>query len=261
MANYSDNDIGVASQIIAGYFEGQRDPEALSYVRGDQPLFDIESDVQAFRLELQYAERVGMPIPCLPLGINQNRLAPVSFELAFGIPFSSQSGYPMFLNRRLRYRLFEDMFRDYPPFAIFEPPQAYTPVDVETARNSYTSLASEFLATRIASQRPSDDGSGSTDYLGGGATLQLSKAGTGPPIPTPGCTFVVSTNSPGLRVHWSGAFRIVPNYFSSPTSPVTSVLQSGTYVFGVDGGAYSTIQWDTTAIVSLPGSPLLHLNF
>jgi hypothetical protein len=260
LTSYSDNDVEVASRIISGYFEGQRDPEAHSYVGEDQPLFDIESDVQAFRLELQYADRVGLPIPCLPLGVNHNRLAPVSFELAFGIPLSNQYGYPILLDRRLRYRLFEDIIRDYPPLAIFEPPQAYTPVDVDTARNSYTSLATEFLATRIASQRRSD-GPGSTHHLGGGATLQLSRTGAGPPVRTPGCTFVVSTNSPGLRVHWSGAFRIVPNYFSSPTSPVTSVLQSGTYIFGVDGGAYSAIQWDTTAIVSLPGSPLLHLNF
>ncbi len=261
MAAYSDDDIGIASQIIAGYFEDERDSEALAFVQEDQPLFDIEADVESFRVELQYADRVGMPIPCLPIGADQDRLAPVSFELAFGIPGFGRFGYQAPFDRRLRYRLFSDLIRDYPPFSFFEPSQAYTPVDVDTARASYMSLATEFLATRIASRRLRSDDPGSSDLPGGRATLHLSRTGTGPTIPTPGCTFVVSTNSPGLRVHRSGAFHIVPNYFSSPTSPVTGVLQSGTYIFGVDGGAYSAIQWDTTAIVSLPGSPLLHLNY
>ncbi len=81
------------------------------------------------------------------------------------------------------------------------------------------------------------------------------------PTAVPGCTFVVTTNSPGLRVFWSGAYFLTSNYFSAPTSPACSTLQSGTYLFGVDGGAYRTVTWDTAAQVSLPGTPSVHLNF
>lgn len=77
-----------------------------------------------------------------------------------------------------------------------------------------------------------------------------------------GCHFIVRTNSSGLRVFWSGAYFISPNYFGAPTSPVTETLQSGRYIFGVDGKQYgSKIQWDTNAIVSLPGNPSVHLNY
>lgn len=70
---------------------------------------------------------------------------------------------------------------------------------------------------------------------------------------TPGCVFDVHTVSTGLRVHWSGAYRISGNYFGHPTSPTSSTLQSGVYIFGVDGGAYTSTQWDTATKVTLPG--------
>jgi hypothetical protein len=53
-----------------------------------------------------------------------------------------------------------------------------------------------------------------------------------------------------------------PNYFSHPTTPTIGVLQSGTYVFGVDGGAYGNqLQWDLRTVVTLPGSRYAHLNY
>ena len=92
--------------------------------------------------------------------------------------------------------------------------------------------------------------------------LSLPRRARSSPIPTPGCNFTVTTNSSGLRVLWSGAYRISGNYFSHPTTPTASVLQSGSYIFGVDGGAYGTnAQWDKKAVVTLPGRPSMHLNF
>lgn len=84
----------------------------------------------------------------------------------------------------------------------------------------------------------------------------------GPQIGTPGCHFTVSTNSSGLRVFWSGAYYVTPNNFNHPTTPTSSVLQSGTFIFGVDGGAYgNSVQWDLNLVVTLPGLPYAHLNF
>jgi hypothetical protein len=72
----------------------------------------------------------------------------------------------------------------------------------------------------------------------------------------------VTTRSDGLRVYWSGAYRIAFHYFDGPTSPVANVLQSGTYVFGVKGGRYGTeVRWDPDDVVSLPGKPRLHMDF
>ena len=79
---------------------------------------------------------------------------------------------------------------------------------------------------------------------------------------TIGCQFTVTSNAAGLRVFWSGAYYIKAHFFGSPTTPITGVLQSGNYIFGVDGGLYgNSIQWDQQAICSLPGAPTVHLNF
>ncbi|MBT6275326.1 MAG: hypothetical protein HOI95_14465 [Chromatiales bacterium] len=45
-----------------------------------------------------------------------------------------------------------------------------------------------------------------------------------------------------------------------PTSPVSSALSAGTYVFGVDGGPFAQMHPDHTVAV-LPGNPSIHLNF
>lgn len=268
---YSEEDITVASGIISSYFERapssyferQAGPEVYSERGEVLALFDVETNVEQFSAELELAQRFGVPMPCMPLGINGDRLAPVSFEFAFGFSPFLRDGLRTGLGRGLGINWFEDTILRYGSPRYFEQPGSYVAVSADTARNSFISLATEFVATRIASGRSDGEhpSSGDASNTGDEPILQLSRTGAGPPTRTPGCRFVVTTNSPGLRVHWSGAFRITPNYFSSPTSPVSSILQSGTFIFGVDGGAYSSIQWDTTAIVSLPGSPQLHLNY
>ena len=91
--------------------------------------------------------------------------------------------------------------------------------------------------------------------------LNLRQHSHGPQISAPGCSFEVSSNSTGLRVFWSGSYFISANYFKHPTSPVFGVLQSGTYIFGVDGGDYGNeVRLDTVAVCSLPGEPSVHLN-
>ena len=132
-------------------------------------------------------------------------------------------------------------------------------IKLEGALEAFRKGAIRFLATRIAGTRnlsnppPPEDPSL--------ATLQMRQSVNGPHIGVTGCIFSVSTNTHGLRVFWSGAYYISANYFGHPTSPTTTVLQSGTYVFGVDGGAYgNVVQWDKKAICSLPGKSSVHLN-
>jgi hypothetical protein len=117
-------------------------------------------------------------------------------------------------------------------------------------------LAGQFLATRIAAIHEFGD------KFRNASLQMLHRAGSARRVATAGCNFTVSSNTEGLRVFWSGAYRLSGNYFGSPTTPVTSVMQSGTYVFGVDGGAYgSAIQWDRSAVAVLPGTPSVHLNY
>lgn len=124
-------------------------------------------------------------------------------------------------------------------------------VDRSEARNSLITLAAEFIASRRAGVRELNELKEDKRTM-----LNLAYGAT------PGCTFDVYTKSRGLRVHWSGAYRISGNYFGHPTSPASSVLQAGVYIFGVDGGAYTQTQWDTATKVTLPGpNTSISLNY
>jgi len=130
----------------------------------------------------------------------------------------------------------------------------------EEVEITFRRLTIEFVATRIAGverlSRLARQGRRAV-------MLSFPQRRPGRPVKTPGCNFKVTTNSNGLRVFWSGASYVLPSYFSHPTSPVSSTLQAGQYLFGVDGGAYgNAIQWDHNAIISLPGpTTQVHLNY
>jgi hypothetical protein len=157
--------------------------------------------------------------------------------------------------RELIYERFIEMFRH------FEQDNQFDSIGAMEAQEIFKSRAINFLATRMDSVRNFRE-RGFEENWGQHALLSFRQKAGGPKVTTPGCSFNVSTNSNGLRVFWSGAYYISPNYFSHPTSPATSVLQSGIYLFGVDGGVYgNTIQWDVSAVVSLPGNPYIHLNY
>lgn len=129
-------------------------------------------------------------------------------------------------------------------------------IDADEARETFSRRARDFLAQRIWA---AGDGGGDSSMS---RSLRLPPHIGAPPTNVSGCTFTVTTASSGLRVFWSGAYFVTGNHFGSPTSPVSAPLQAGTYIFGVDGGAYgSQIAWDHNAVCSLPGQPSVFLNF
>ncbi len=257
MADYSEREAREARRIVNRLLAPQ---EEAPDVEGALVVSDIESDAAEFAGELQVLEEFGIDAPAVRVG---EELVPVALSLIAGPPwpFSPVAwgargrpwrGHPLF--HEWAHFYFRSLFEDRDRFRAFET------LSREEARSTFVRRATDFLATRMAAvhelERPQSRRWSNISFLN-----VLQRAG-GPRVSTPGCHFTVSTNSNGLRVFWSGAYRVSPNYFSHPTTPTLGVLQSGTYVFGVDGGAYGNqIQWDLNAVVTLPGSPHAHLNY
>lgn len=256
MAEYSREDVeqalGLVRQLLDGDAEDINAPE-------DVAILDVEEDARTFSDDLALLDEIDADVPALVLG--DGEAVPVSLAHSLGLadrpsPFGPRPS----LGRSPRAGRF---FRD----AIQQMLREYRATDGmavlprRTARDGFVRRGAEFLATRIAFVRKFREGFGARGW-NQGALLSIRQWRTGPRVNTPGCHFVVSTNSHGLRVLWSGAYFVTPNSFAYPTSPASNVLQAGTYIFGVDGGAYgNSAQWDHNAVVSLPGPPSVHLHY
>jgi hypothetical protein len=254
MADYNDEDARRAARIVDSLLDRQDEPPGL-----DESLIlsDLEADAADFSAELQILARIDAQMPGIRIG---DELVPAALPLILGTawPWSSRDRplpaqwWSPYFDEPLYYAL--RSARDERTYGA-----RFETMPLEEARTSFAHRAADFLATRIASVREFRESAGR--WFGGTFLMMSPRLGRAP-VSTPGCSFSVSSNSRGLRVFWSGAYRISPNYFGHPTTPAVSVLQSGTYVFGVDGGAYgNSVRWDTNAVIVLPGSPQIHLNF
>lgn len=251
MAEYNERDAERAEKIIAGVFEGERRggefEEGLS-------IADIEDDTALFRAELNIVESTDSYFPALEIA---DGLVPVSLT-----SFFYDAGPP--ITRHLSLRTpFWDIYSDWMRYALRDRARIFgdePTLSPGQARESFFDRARIFLATRLAGLR-SRPSAGAPP--GPPPTLNLPQFLGGPPTSTvAGCHFSVKTNSPGLAVYWSGAYFISANYLGSPTSPAVGVLQAGTYVFGINGGAYGNrVRWDKKKVCSLPGLPSVHLPY
>jgi hypothetical protein len=253
MANYSENDANVARRIVLGLFNGELGNRDIGE---NLSVADLEGDTAEFMDDLQILGEINANVPAIRIGEGNGELVPIALRYFLGTDNSSTLRFPLFRNRRYYAREF---WYDWLYSVENMIAENNTILSREEARSTFERLATDFLATRIAGINSLGDDRNSFVKP---SFLNVFQRKKGSKVSTPGCIFSVSSNSPGLRVFWSGGYCISPKYFGSPTSPAISTLQSGTYVFGVDGGAYgSTIQWDTNALISLPGNPNVHLNF
>ena len=260
MAEFSSDDSEYAANLVSRLIN--REGEGLK-LEGDLVLSDVESDANKFTEELSLLEDLDANVPALRV---DDERVPMSLSLALGgtpdggfLPIGFTVGGRLQRHHPFFFEFFHDYLR---PLLRGEHRIAgFELMDRSEARMAFVRHATDFVATRIAGVRAFRRSEGNrTSYRS--SMLNLRQILRGPQVSTPGCTFTVSANSAGLRVFWSGAYYVTPNRFNHPTSPTTSVLQSGTYIFGVDGGAYgSNIQWDLNAVVSLPGLPYVHLNY
>jgi hypothetical protein len=254
MPDYTEEDVRQAERIVTGLL-GER--TEVPSIDGPLVVWDVETDAVDFNADLEILEMANAPCPALRV---KEDLVPVALSLLFGPSLPWLTGRTRNPHRWRHHPFMHDwlyMLNDLSRDAFFETP--FETMAREEARAAFVRGATVFLATRIAALRGEQP---VAERWFGGTFVMLPRRISGPRIATPGCNFAVSTNSPGLRVFWSGAYRISPTFFGHPTTPTVGVLQSGTYVFGVDGGAYGkTVSWDTSAVISLPGSPHVHLNF
>jgi hypothetical protein len=253
MVEFTEADSRQAAHIVEGLLSEER--PTLDLQEG-LSVADVERDSDEFLSDLDLLSVIGADFPALRVGDGES--VPVSLSL-----FGRESfPYPGGIRRAWRYRPYirELLYEYY--YGIFRDDRGlpgFERLSREQARSNFLGRARDFLASRLAAIRYWDKAPGSGDRR---SVLNMSQRLGGPQISVSGCLFSVSTNSVGLRVFWSGAYYISANYFGHPTYPVTSVLQSGIYVFGVDGGAYgSSVQWDKAAVCTLPGKPSVHLNY
>jgi len=251
MDNYSEEDFQIADRIIQGMFRDMYNVPVEEYI----PIADIEQNAETFKRDLDFLSSINVRVPAAYIGGTVEELVPISLQHylnGLGLDLLAPN-LPRYSPFWLEYRyIISDVLRD-------NSRKSQNTLSYESAQETFERLAKIFLANRIATiNEYRESGEGMSAY----STLNVLQRKDMPRVSTPGCNFKVITNSIGLRVFWSGAYVISPNYFGSPTSPATCVLQSGTYIFGVDGGAYSDkIQWDENAVVTLPGEPSVHLNF
>ncbi len=250
MTDPSSNDRDLARQLVDELLDPDiREVESPEGV----VLSDLEEDVEDFLSDLRWLRLVQLDVPAVSFGgsvvpVALSCLDPSGIRLGESAGTDSLSPGPSSsIGRELEKRLLRS----------FDASSKAELVPHEKARASFFDRSVEFMATRVAALRSL----GATWRAGGDVRLPERLGGS--PASIPGCAFDVMTNSPGLRVFWSGAYRISPRYFAAPTTPASSVLQSGTYVFGVDGGAYgSTIRWDHNAVITLPGpQAAVRLNY
>src|ERR1700685_1925534 len=251
MAEYDEYE---ARAIVESLLSGERArfdrrlPQGVSIV-------DVEADSDEFLGDLEILSVIGADVPALSIGDKGS--VPVSLSLIGREPppFRSRGRYPPPYSPYFRDFLFDYYHRALKAGGDF--PQGFERMSHEEARSSFLRRAPDFLAGRIAAVRDSNDDRRSASSRGilnilrrirpppSNETLNIPQYSGGGRISVPGCLFSVSTDSTGLRVFWSGAYYISGNYFGHPTSPAKSVLQAGSYVFGVDGGAYgNVVQWD-----------------
>ena len=253
MGDYSENDRQKAERYIrllterGGNLSGEIE-EGLSVI-------DVQDAVEQFEDELDFVRSAGKGFPAVL--IDDGPPVPVSLA-SFG---DMRWGNPHY-----RPGLPSDLFREWyakTPNGLpgLQPSAKFMFVPPEEASQCFASRATTFLATRLAGIRAWIEGGRDPYRTVRWNTVSLPQHRHGPPLQMAGCTFSVSTNTSNLSVYWSGAYYLSSNFFGHPTSPATSTLLAGTYIFGVAGGTYSSVQWDTNAACSLPGIPKVHLNY
>jgi hypothetical protein len=195
-------------------------------------LGDVEAVVEAFAFQTAVLREMKFPQPC----IESRGSVPMPVELGLRTPFARGS----LLGRSINLFAFVEAISD--PTALSEAfgvrrqrGVRVTQLSLKQARDAFGTRLARFLFSRFSESIPRNA------------------------PPSPGLQFTVSTNSKGLRVHYSLALLFDPtNVLSAPSTPVHGWLHPGRYVFGASRPPLQPT-FDLTAEYDVPPHASAHL--
>lgn len=196
------------------------------------PIKDVVANVGQLTTELTLARRWDDGVLCLKLP--QGEIAPISMTASLGWPF-----WPLMLPLASAdlIEIWENFF-PFPPFRFWRElvrqasrlEERFVVTSTREAEEGVGRGLNEFLSYRFAGMKKWAEwiqGIG-TPVVGPGGGLQMQ----------------VSCRTHGLRIHISCAFFINWVFFGSPTTPVTSYVLPGRYIFAGDGPMLPTFTQD-----------------
>ena len=211
--------------------------ENLEFVRSSVTRYSLLADVEFAKEELSYAllwaNNVGAPVPCIRDG---EATVPI-----VGLPLS-----PAILRR-------------FPPG--YFPPYPYPPFFREPF--FYESFAQAFAGSEIVMSKPSEVPEMVSrpltkflnvrfQWIADNPEFRSAGAAASAQANNPYLPFMVSTNTSGLRIHYSKTFAInFNNVFGAPTTPLNGWILPGIHKFaGMDGGG--NFHYDTGTFTTPP---------
>ncbi|UFX42107.1 hypothetical protein HAP47_0022870 [Bradyrhizobium sp. 41S5] len=275
MVDYTSHDLNRAAHILQALRWHGEEERRLWETELEEGLSiaDLQANAEQFYDDVDLLESFRLDYPAVLLGDNRvfvpvalsEIIAPKALQATLTASYQRRSRpgpYWFFFRYLLRFiprPSLRNMLSEAIKRGMVRFGDGATMLSPAEARETFFQRACEFLATRIAGRR-SFRGGEPPD--GPAPELSMRKFIGGPPTKVAGCIFSVHTKSPGLSAYWSGAYLISSNYHGAPTTPARGVLQAGTYVFGVSGGAYgNTVQWDQNKVCTLPGTSSVTLDY
>lgn len=231
---------------------GERHPSEMAEVfseqrygeeAGETPIDDVLANVGQMAQEFAVARRWGGEVPCLKL--EDGALAPISMGEFFGGShwpiFGSQEWMDVW-ERHGPFRFSPRRFwREFVLRSMFAEEEPVITNVAEAAEAVRPSLR-DFLVFRFAGMK------GWRRWIQAiGGRLSRGSRGFPPGAPPAGGSpppavgaggglqVQVSCRTPGLRIHVSPAYFVTWQFFGSPSTPVTSYVLPGRYIFAGDG--------------------------
>jgi len=230
---------GVSSRESGRFFSEERYADL---ARGT-PTKDVVTNVSQMASEFVIWNRWEEKIPCFML--DDGGLAPISLASSLGPPFGTASNIQDWIEFWEHFGLISRRYllRHFYRHGEKREEGVAFMNNAEAIKGVQRSLKS-FLSFRFAGMKKWAEwiqGSAGSFYGGSKGSNKSGGAGSGsPPLPPAvgsggGLQVQVSCSTPGLRIHVAPAYFINWIFFGSPTTPVTSYVRPGRYMFAGDG--------------------------
>jgi hypothetical protein len=206
------------------------------------PINDVVTHVGKMATEFAMARRWDNEILCLKL--DDGEFAPISIGDYFGGSSSLSYGSDNWLELWERefpfpfplHRLWREVLRNSPE------QEGLIVTSVAEAEERVARSLQRFLSYRFGGMKKWTEWIQGSQLFGGPKGPSggggIGGGGTAPPLavgPGGGLQIQVSCLTPGLRIHVAPAYFISWVFFGSPTTPVSSYVLPGRYVFAGDG--------------------------